>query len=326
IFHGEKNMEEVLRIENLSKTYKKKNNEVLAVKDISFKGYKGEILGMLGPNGSGKTTTVKSIATIVEYDKGQIFVNGIDNKKHQNSVKQCIGAVLEGARNIYWRLTAKENLIYFAGLKGFGYKQIKDNLEYFLEKLELKDVANKQVREFSKGMQQKVAVACAFITSPKVVLLDEPTLGLDIETARNMQQWIKLIAKQQETFILITSHDMRFIENVCDRVLIIKEGSIIANDSVSDLKKYFMRKVYHILLEEDLLDEQKNNLEKGFRVRFEHTDKGHSIYLTLENDSYLYDIFEILGRKKQSIQSIEILNDDFEDVFLEILRRNGEKI
>jgi len=319
-------MEEVLRVEKFSKTYKKRNSEVLAVRDISFAGYKGEILGMLGPNGSGKTTTVKSIATIVEYEKGKIYVNGIDNKKHQNAVKQNIGAVLEGARNIYWRLTARENMIYFAGLKGLGYKQIKDNLEYFLEKLELKDVENKQVREYSKGMQQKVAVACAFITNPRVVLLDEPTLGLDVETARNMQQWVKIIAKEKEAFILITSHDMRFIENVCDRVLIIKDGSIIANDSVADLKKYFMRKVYHIQLSEKLSDDQKYSLEEGFRVRFEQTDKGDSIFLTLENDGFLYDIFEILGRKKQSIQSIEILNDDFEDVFLEILRRNGEKI
>lgn len=207
-------MESILKVENLVKTYKSKNKTVKAVDNISFEGARGEIFGILGPNGSGKTTTVKSIATIIYYDEGRILIDGLDNKKHSNIVKSKIGAVLEGARNIYWRLTPVENMIYFAGLKGFSTAEIKEDIDYFIETLELKDVRNKQVREFSKGMQQKVAVACAFITSPKIILLDEPTLGLDVETARQMQSWVKRIAKEKDVFILITSHDMKFVENV----------------------------------------------------------------------------------------------------------------
>ncbi|NMC67736.1 MAG: ABC transporter ATP-binding protein, partial [Spirochaetales bacterium] len=154
----------VVKVENLCKTYRGRNKQIKAVDNISFEGVSGEIFGILGPNGSGKTTTVKSIATIIDYDSGKIFVDGLDNKKHSNQVKQRIGAVLEGARNIYWRLTPVENMIYFAGLKGLSYKDIKTDIEYFLETLDLKEVKNKQVREFSKGMQQKVAVACAFIS------------------------------------------------------------------------------------------------------------------------------------------------------------------
>lgn len=223
----------------------------------------------MGPNGSGKTITVKSIATIIYFDSGNILVDGFDNKKDQNEVKKRIGAVLEGARNIYWRLTPVENMIYFAGLKGVSHKQIKSNIEYFLETLELKDVKDKQVREFSKGMQQKVAVACAFITDPKLILLDEPTLGLDLETARNMQKWIKKIAKEKNVLILVTSHDMKFIENVCDRVAIIKNGKIINIDTINNLKKFFMKKVYKIVLSDFLETEQKQMLEKSFVSRYE---------------------------------------------------------
>lgn len=112
----------VVKVENLCKTYRGRNKQIKAVDNISFEGVSGEIFGILGPNGSGKTTTVKSIATIIDYDSGKIFVDGLDNKKHSNQVKQRIGAVLEGARNIYWRLTPVENMIYFAGLKVYHIK------------------------------------------------------------------------------------------------------------------------------------------------------------------------------------------------------------
>lgn len=316
-------MKKILEVNNLIKTYKNKNKLVKAVDNINFEAYEGEIFGILGPNGSGKTTTIKSIATIIDYDSGSILVEKFDNKKYPNEVKRKIGAVLEGARNIYWRLTPVENMIYFAGLKGISHKQIKNNIEYFLETLDLKDVKDKQVREFSKGMQQKVAVACAFITDPKVILLDEPTLGLDIETARNMQEWVKKIAKEKNVLILVTSHDMKFIENVCDRVAIIKNGKIINIDTVNNLKKYFMKKVYKIVLSNSLDDKQKEILKSSFVSRYENEKDDFILYLTLDDDSYLYEVFSILSIKKQRIKSIDIENDDFEDVFLEILRTNG---
>ncbi|MCR4422877.1 MAG: ABC transporter ATP-binding protein [Exilispira sp.] len=315
----------VVKVENLCKTYRGRNKQIKAVDNISFEGVSGEIFGILGPNGSGKTTTVKSIATIIDYDSGKIFVDGLDNKKHSNQVKQRIGAVLEGARNIYWRLTPVENMIYFAGLKGLSYKDIKTDIEYFLETLDLKEVKNKQVREFSKGMQQKVAVACAFISNPKVILLDEPTLGLDVETARQMQVWIKKIAKEKSSFILVTSHDMKFIENVCERVSIIKDGKIIITDTIGNLKKYFMKKVYKITLNSPLDSNQLESLKSSFMVRFENVKDDFVIFITIDDDSMLYDIFSILAIKKQAIKSIEIENDDFEDVFLEIIHTNGEK-
>lgn len=315
----------VLSIENLTKIYKTKNKEVKAVDGISLNGFSGEILGILGPNGSGKTTTIKSIATIIDYDSGTIKIDNLDNKKHENRVRQKIGAVLEGARNIYWRLTPVENMIYFAGLKGLSSKDIKQDVEYFLEIFDLKDVKDKQVKDFSKGMQQKVAVACAFMSKPRIVLLDEPTLGLDVETARQMQKWIREIIKEKDVFILVTSHDMKFIENVCDRVSIIKNGKILTTDTINNLKKYFAKKVYKITLSETIDKNQKDKLDSNFTVRYEDNKDGFSIFLTLEDESSLYEIFSILTIKKQPIISIDIENDDFEDVFIEILHNGDDR-
>ncbi len=318
-------MKQVLVVENLTKTYFNRKAKIVAVDDISFKGNAGEILGFLGPNGSGKTTTVKSIATIIYYDKGNIVVDGWDNKKYPNKARANIAAVLEGARNVYWRLTPIENMIYFAGLKGLSRKSINNNIEYFIETLGLKDVRNKQVREFSKGMQQKVAVACAFITNPKVILLDEPTLGLDVETSREMQKWIKKIVKEKDVFILVTSHDMKFIENVCDKVSIIKNGKLLITDTVENLKKYFIKKVYKITLSDALDNIQLENLKKEFHIRYEIEKDGFTIYLTLNNESDLYEVFSVLAIKKQPIKVIDIENDDFEDVFLEIIYSSKNK-
>ncbi|MCX8058732.1 MAG: ABC transporter ATP-binding protein, partial [Spirochaetes bacterium] len=314
-------MEKFLEVKNLYKKYNSKKTEIVAVNYISFDGYKGEILGLLGPNGSGKTTTVKSIANIIEYDSGEILIRGYNNKKNGIKVKEMMGAVLEGARNIFWRLTPVENMIYFAGLKGFSKKQIKNNIDFLVETLNLKNYLTIEAGKLSKGNQQKVAIACAFITDPEIVLLDEPTLGLDVETCREMYVWIKNIIKEKNNFILVTSHDMKFIENVCDRVAVIKNGKLLILDTVDNLKKYFIKKIYKIVFSEPLKDQVITKLENQFSIRTEISDNGDfSVYLTTNDDSILYYFFGLLQEDKKQIKSLNILNDDFDDVFLEIIK------
>jgi len=135
-----------------------------------------------------------------------------------------IGAVLEGARNIYWHLSPDENINYFAGIMGLTPKQIAKDKEVFLKKMNLWDVKDKEVRKFSKGMQQKTAIISSIIHNPSILLLDEPTLGLDVHTKNDIKEWIISMSKEEKKTIVITSHDMGFIETVCDRILIIKKG------------------------------------------------------------------------------------------------------
>ena len=163
---------DAVEVINLTKYYE----TVKAADDISFSVKKGSICGILGPNGSGKTTTIKSICNLIIPDNGKIKICGKDNKKSANR----ISAMFEGNRNLYWRLTPRENLRYFAGIRGLGGKKLESDIDMLLDRFNLSDKKNVMVNNLSRGMQQKVAIAMTLICNTDVVLLDEPTLGLDV--------------------------------------------------------------------------------------------------------------------------------------------------
>jgi len=163
-----------IEVNNLVKKYGK----FTAVDNISFSVEEGSICAILGPNGSGKTTTIKSICNLLIPDDGKIKLFGKDNKKSIDK----ISAMFEGTRNLYWRLTPRENLRYFAGIRGLGGKNIEKLIDELLERFNLTDKRNVMVNNLSRGMQQKVAIAMTLVCNTDVVLLDEPTLGLDVES------------------------------------------------------------------------------------------------------------------------------------------------
>lgn len=164
-------MNDILKVKNLTKSYPTKTGNFIAVNDISFSACRGEVLGILGPNGSGKTTTLKSIAALTSINQGEILIEGFDNHKYREDILFRIGALLKGARNIYWRMSVLENIIYFAGIKGIRRNEAIKWAEYLIDILLLTDQRNKEVRKLSKGMQQKVAIACAIVHQPSLVLM-----------------------------------------------------------------------------------------------------------------------------------------------------------
>src|SRR5262249_5065163 len=155
-----------------------------AVADLNMSIPEGEVFSFLGPNGAGKTTTIKMVCGLITPTSGQITLNGYDIARQSRKAVSQIGVVLEGARNIYWRLSAWENLLYFGRLRGCSDKKLKALAEQLLRELDLWDRRNDPVRFFSRGMQQKIALASALVTDPSIILLDEPTLGLDVEAAK----------------------------------------------------------------------------------------------------------------------------------------------
>ncbi len=313
-------MSNLLEINNLRKEYYSKKKKVVAVNDISLTGDYGEVVGILGPNGSGKTSTIKSISTIIDFEKGDISLFGLNIKKNRKKVLQNIGSVLEGARNIHWRLTPIENLIYFAGLKGFSKRDVEQQMHRLLDLLDLKEVANKPVRTFSRGMQQKVAIACALIHNPKIVMLDEPTLGLDVETSRNMIKFIKEIS-QENRLIIITSHDMKFIESVCTKIYIMRKGSLIKEGSVKELKKIFNKKYYSLQTKERIDQSIIHEIKMHGKAR--HGNSDNELVFSIENHNKIYEIFDILRKNNVIINNLEIIQNDFEDVFLEIVKEES---
>jgi len=221
----------MLSVSNLCKAYAGKS----ALADISFNLERGEIVALLGANGSGKTTTVQSICRLVEWDTGEIYIDGIPTRSSTSFLK-IIGAVLGGCRNTNWRLTAKQNADYFARLRGFSGPAVRDKIAQIHTALGLDEHSKKEVMKLSTGNKQKAALLCALSYSPDFVLLDEPTLGLDFQTVNDLQIIMKRYAKEENQGFLVTSHDLGFIENICDRVVVLDEGKLLFEGNMQQLK------------------------------------------------------------------------------------------
>jgi ABC-2 type transport system ATP-binding protein len=197
------------------------------------------VLGLLGPNGAGKTTTIKMICGLITPTAGTVRLNGYDVARQRPSAVRQIGAVLEGSRNVYWPMTAWQNLMYFGRLKGLHGSEIRPRAKRLLTELGLWERRNEPVGSFSRGMQQKVAVAAALVTDPPIVLLDEPTLGLDVEAARTVRNWVTRLAREEGKTVVLTTHQLEMAGELSSRVAVIREGSIIADLPTGDLLARF---------------------------------------------------------------------------------------
>ncbi len=308
--------ESCIEVTDLTKTY----GELTAVNRISFEVQKGEILGILGPNGSGKTTSLKSILGLIYFDEGSISVQGMDIMKQRNSILEKTGAVLEGARNTYWYLSPRENLSYFAGIRGVSGKTAAARIDYLLDSLDLRDVADKELRQFSAGMKQKCALACAFIHDPDILLLDEPTLGLDVEISRYIRSWLRTIVEEQGKTILITSHNMDFIESVCRRILIMRKGEIISHETVASLKEKFAGRFFQFTLDREPPEELVAALSSMGRISV----RDISLEIELHSLDSLLPMVKMVSESETRIIDFKTVENDLEDIFLEMIREEEQ--
>jgi len=212
---------ERVKIINVSKTF----GDTPLFCQANFSFYAGEIIGLSGNNGVGKTTFIKLLCGLIYPDSGQISLNGIDVKKNRTKCMRDVGALLEGSRSLYWRLSALQNFIYFAGLKSIFGKHAFARAEKILQLFDLWDVRNSKVETFSFGMKQRLSLACSVSHSPSILLLDEPTSGLDAISAKMLENYMILLAGENNTIVL-ASHDHKMIERVSTRRLIIDKGVI----------------------------------------------------------------------------------------------------
>lgn len=317
----------IVEVKNLRKSYKKRKTKemITAVDDISFTVNQGEILGLLGPNGAGKTTTIKMICGLVIPDGGMITINGIDNQKKRLRAQEHISAVLEGNRNLYWRLTVRENLEYFAGNRGKSRKSVAGRIDELLEQFRLKDKENEMVNRLSRGMQQKLAIAVAMLAGSEVILLDEPTLGLDIETGYEVREILREIVRSQHKTIIITSHDMDVIQDLCERTIIINSGKVVTNDRVDNLMKLFEVRAYSIKLDGHLSEQQHQLLlEKFPQLDYTPDTYQSNLEVDLTNSQEMYELFDILKLEQIPVDTIDRKTINFEQVFLKIVKGEEE--
>jgi len=212
-----------------------------AVNGVDLRIERGEIFGLLGPNGAGKSTTIRMLCTLLEPTGGTAKVNGFDIVKQANDVRRSLGTVLAGERSIYWKLTGRENLEYFAALYHIPQAIAKERVDELIERMEMKERANELVEKYSTGMRQRIAIAKALLARPPILLLDEPTLGLDPQAARRVRELIAEL-KQEGHTILLTTHYMEEADLLSDRIGIIDTGKVIALDTPEGLKRRIEQK------------------------------------------------------------------------------------
>jgi ABC-2 type transport system ATP-binding protein len=207
-----------------------------AVAGVDLRIERGEVFGLLGPNGAGKSTTIRLLCTLLEPTSGTARVNGFDIVRQSTQVRQSLGTVLAGERSIYWKLTARENLAYFAALYHIPPKVAQPRIAELLDRMELSNRADDLVEKYSTGMKQRVAIARALLARPPILLLDEPTLGLDPQAARRVRELVKELKAEGHT-ILLTTHYMEEADQLSDRIGIIDTGKVIALGTPAELKR-----------------------------------------------------------------------------------------
>ncbi len=311
-----------LTVKDLEKTYPQWRKEpTKAVDGISFSVDKGEIVGFLGPNGAGKTTTIKCICGLVEPTRGKINIFGIDAIKDTRKAVSNTSAVLEGNRNIYWRLTTRENLEFFARLHGRSLKEAESEIKSLLERFDLKDKEDAPARKLSRGMQQKLALSCALIRGTDFLLLDEPTLGLDVKTSKEMRAFVKQLTSNGGKTILLSSHDMNVVEDVCERVIIMNEGKILANDSVNNLKDVFNVHLYDFVLEGE---PKLSGLKEKYSVTdIQHNNGKTKLRVSLKEADSFYELINHLRKKNVKLEEVKNLDKNMEEIFMNVIEREG---
>lgn len=298
---------------------------IRAVDHFNVKIRDGELFGLLGPNGAGKTTLIKMLCTLLIPTEGGARVNGFDVLKEEREVRRSIGVVFTGERSVYWKLTGRENLEYFSRLYYLSKSQAQKRIDELLKGIGLDERADDYVEKYSSGMRQKLAMISALIHNPPILFLDEPTLGLDPSSARNVRDIIKELNKEGRT-ILLTTHYMLEADELCDRVGIIHEGKLIACDKPSRLKASLKHESVIEIQANHLNREHESELKRSFPevenivvvIEDPIIGEGTIKIIGSEAEDSLPRILEKLLSQNVDVRGVNVAEPTLEDVFINL--------
>ena len=307
----------MIEVKNITKKY----GNVTAVDNINFKIEEGEIIGLLGPNGAGKSTTMNMITGYIEPTEGEILVNGYDISKKPKKAKAQIGYMPEGVP-LYSDLTVKEFVTYMAELKKVNRKERKEKVEKIIEQTGLKDVENKLTRNLSRGYKQRVSMAGALVGEPKILILDEPTVGLDPQQITERRELIEL---GKTHTIILSSHILSEVSQICNKVIIINKGKIVAIDTPENLEKKVTENNSIYVTVEDIDNKMEKITEKIAEIKeiklIKENEDGTKQYV-LESDKDV-DLRKIIFNEfaKENITIFEMKKADttLEDAFMKLI-------
>ncbi len=319
------NTSPAIDIRGLSKTYSKRGKPpVHAVRALDLRVPGGQVIGLLGANGAGKTTTIKMMCGLIVPTTGEVALNGYPVRRNRGDAMRQIGAVLEGTRNVYWRLSAQQNLHYFGRLKGIHGQRLRGTAEGLLRDLDLWARRDDPVRDFSRGMQQKVAIACALVADPPIVLLDEPTLGLDVQAARTVRDWVLRLARERGKTVVLTTHQLSLAQQVCDRIVIMRSGALIADHPIGELLNLFRGDYYQVRVGGAVDGEILYRLESLMPELTVAEENGHTLLTTAINEqAALYAMLDIVQQTGMPLLGVQRIEPDLEEVFVKLMEQPG---
>ena len=301
-----------IELKSLTKSF----GDVIAVNDISLSVKNGEIFGFLGPNGAGKSTTIMILTTLLKPTSGQALLSGFDVMTNAKQVRQNIGYVQQET-TVDEYLTGRENLLLQAKLNHIPKNEINKRIDEILDLIELTDKQDKPVGTYSGGMRKRLDIAGGLLHRPKVLFLDEPTVGLDIQTRRKIWGYIKKIHDEFEMTIFLTTHYMEEADKLCDRIGIIDGGKIQVIDSPENMKKAMGNEVISIILEEE--KNYTSFLSELKKIEFVNkiNEDGSKLTLFASNGTEVIPkIFQISSELKIKIISISLTQPTLDDVFI----------
>lgn len=324
----------VITVKNLSKDFKVKIKEkglkgslkslikpkykiIKAVKNISFEVEKGSMIAFIGPNGAGKSTSIKMMTGILFPDKGNIDILGLDPVKDRKKLAYEIGCVFGQKEQLWTHLTPYDNFKFFGAIYDIPDSIVEKKITELKELFELKEFINTPVRNLSLGQRIRCEIVASLIHEPKILFLDEPTIGLDPVVKENIRILIKRMNKEYKTTVVLTSHDVSDIEKLCKRVIVVNRGQIVLDDSMENLKYHYLNKK---IVEAKMKEQVNLNDEEGITIL---KDKGYNLKLEVDTTKRsVSDALKLLN--PENIIDINISNIPLEDIISDIYK-DGDK-
>ena len=308
----------MIEVKNVTKKYGK----AVAVDDISFEIKEGEIVGLLGPNGAGKSTTMNMLTGFIEQTEGEIIVDGYNMLKKPKKAKKEIGYMPEGVP-LYMDLTVKEFVTYMAEIKKVNKKERKEKVEKIIEQTGLKDVEKKLVKNLSRGYKQRVSMAGALVGEPKILILDEPTVGLDPKQITEIRNLIKDLGKTHT--IILSSHILSEVSQICNKVIIINKGKIVAVDTPENLEnKVSDNNMIYVTVEDkdnkiESVKEKVQGIEKIELIKNNEDGSKEYVIETAKDTDIRKKIFAELAKENITIFEMKKADSTLEDAFMKLI-------
>jgi ABC-2 type transport system ATP-binding protein len=329
-----KNLNRIFHAKKRTRLVRSKKQTIIALENINFEIKKSEIFGLLGPNGAGKTTTTKILCTLLYPTNGYAMVAGYDVVKEAQKVRPLVNMAAGGERMLYFRLTGKENLRYFADLYNLPKLGLKDKIDELLGVVGLIERADSPVEQYSKGMRQRLQIARALINDPIVLFLDEPTLGLDVHVARELRQVIQRKVIREGVTVLLTTHYLLEADELCDRIGIIDKGRLLTIETPANLKNKFQVNPKIQVIIQGAKKEQLQEIEtlldvKNVKIDFNPNYSSPTkpvwdlFYETATEDQISSTLRFLLDKYDVQIFEVKRHTPSLEDVFIQIINQSG---